>query len=521
MKTIFKLIVLITFCTSLFYACSTEESPSTLSKESVYTTESGLRAAINGVYSSATDYFGSTFIYHQLINQPSGTFIGYSGPDRAGLSALNITGDYVHINTYYASSYKVIGRANGVIVNVPNGETNEEILNMLGQAYFLRAYTYFNLARTFGGLPLRLEPATAETLHIPRSSVEEVYAAVISDLEKAKQLLHDTGAQETGRPSNDAAKFLLAKVYMTLAGNNNGSEYWQKAHDEAIEVYGKYSLVDNYYDLFGAEDGLANNSSEAIFEFQRNGETHSTGIYQMFSPPNYGNYKGWRKVRPNIDVVETHSSTYPNDPRYGATFIDEYPHIRTAKATVAYPNAAVTASKRNNAKGFPWIYKYTLKDKNATITGNNRNFVPYRYADLLLMLGEIENELGQTSTAITRVNEVLQRARNSYDPTVGPGAGSTEPADWSGLSQEEFRIAIMKEYRFELLAEGHDFYNNRRRGWDWFRVNIIEFHNNYPVFKNNVDIKYPVDPKIMLLPFPTSEINANNMISNEDQNSGW
>jgi hypothetical protein len=127
------------------------------------------------------------------------------------------------------------------------------------------------------------------------------------------------------------------------------------------------------------------------------------------------------------------------------------------------------------------------------------------------MLGEIENELGKTSTAMSHVNEVLARARNT---------GSTaEPADWTGLNQDEFRSAIMKEYQFELLAEGHDWFNNHRRGYEYFKQNIIIPHNARN--DQGFDITYPDDDKAMLIPIPNTEINANNAISQSDQNPGY
>lgn len=516
MKTNLKIFGLFFFCISLFIACTTEENPLALSKDNVYTTETGMTAAVNGVYDGLGDYFSLQFIYHQLMNNTSGSFIGHN--DRSGLSNMDITGGYNHLNTYYQSTYKSIARANEVIANVAADETNLYILNQLGQTHFLRAYFYFNLVRTYGGLPLFLEPASLETLHKPRSSVEDVYGAIIADLENAKSLLYGAGLQEIGRPTNAAASFLLAKVYMTMAGDDNGSEYWQMAYNNAIEVYGQYTLVADYNDLFSGDAGLANNNSESIFELQINTESHTSSYFQMFSPNKYGAYKGWRRVKPNAEVVDSHYDAYPTDPRIDATYLDEYTEFpKYTRTRYTYPNPNITPDKRNANWGFPFIFKFTNKDRSLTSNATNINFTIYRYAELLLMLGEIENELGQTASAMTRVNEVLTRARNS-DPS---GTPSAEPADWTGLSQEEFREAIMYEYRFELLAEGQDFFTNRRRGWDWFRTNIILKHNNYVNFKDGVDLVYPDDVKMMLLPFPSNEINTNNLIGVEDQNPGY
>lgn len=514
MKTIYKNLLLVLFCSTLFVSCSVEENPPTLSEDNVYTSLSGMEAALNGVYSGLAQYNYFVFRYHELVNQTAGMYYSNSNRDKPTTVSLNVSPNDVKIETIWLASYQTISRANAIIANMPADETDPRMLNLLGQSYFLRAYTYFNLVRIYGGVPLRLDPATSETLHIAKSSAQEVYESIIFDAEKAKLLLFEKGLQTEGRPTNTACNMLLAKVYMTMAGNDNGSEYWVKAHTEALGAYGQYSLVSNYTDLW-AEIGTANNNSESIFEIQFNPELGNSSYFQAFSPANYGKSKGWERVKVNPEVVDLHLDTYPTDPRIEGTFIFEFIKVNNKKLAQAYP---LWTKKRSKGTGFPWIWKYTTKDKTQIATPTNFNYVVYRYADLLLMLGEIENELGQTTSAMSRVNEVLTRARTSGD-------GSEEPADWNGLSQEEFRSAIMKEYRFELLGEGHDFYNNRRRGWDYFKTNFVDIHNNYKesegVWNSAVDVLYPDNSRVMLMPLPASEINANQLLLPSDQNPGY
>ena len=79
--------------------------------------------------------------------------------------------------------------------------------------------------------------------------------------------------------------------------------------------------------------------------------------------------------------------------------------------------------------------------------------------------------------------------------------------------QSSFRDAIMKEYRYELIGEGEDAHNNRRRGFDYFLENTINKHNNNPIFSPNVDLLLSTDPsKVMKLPIPLTEINTNELI---------
>ena len=138
-----------------------------------------------------------------------------------------------------------------------------------------------------------------------------------------------------------------------------------------------------------------------------------------------------------------------------------------------------------------------------------------RYADLLLMLAEIENELNGPGNAYQYVNEVLARARTQADGTQAP-----EPADWSGMAQDEFRTRILRERQYELLGENHEWFDTRRRGYEYFLEEVIETHNNFPNLGNK-DFTYPVSVKNMLLPIPSTELSNNTEISQADQNPGY
>jgi len=73
----------------------------------------------------------------------------------------------------------------------------------------------------------------------------------------------------------------------------------------------------------------------------------------------------------------------------------------------------------------------------------------------------------------------------------------------------------MKEYQFELMGEGHDWFNNRRRGYNYFLNTIIIPHNTAASFNDSVDVTHDTDETmVMSIPMSVAEINANNEISN-------
>jgi len=94
---------------------------------------------------------------------------------------------------------------------------------------------------------------------------------------------------------------------------------------------------------------------------------------------------------------------------------------------------------------------------------------------------------------------------------------------WSNLTKDEFREKIMFEYMFELLEEGHDWFNVRRRGYAWFRENVIDVHNNHKSydFKVSRDVRYPDNNRIMVMPIPEDELTTNPKMAATEQNPGY
>ena len=166
----------------------------------------------------------------------------------------------------------------------------------------------------------------------------------------------------------------------------------------------------------------------------------------------------------------------------------------------------------------------------------NNNLYIYRYADFLLLMADVENELGNAGKAMELANKVLARARNSKVPAA------LHPIDWAGLTQQQIREKVFHERLFELVAEYDGFIDSRRRGINW-RKSLLERNNNHHItracyehgLKNNYtaywrEYWYPNDGKEdwetflirnQLIPIPRMEISSNNMISNENQNPGY
>jgi starch-binding outer membrane protein, SusD/RagB family len=523
MKNI-KFLILIVAIVLIAASCKKsflEEKPySFVSSDALYNTDEGLEAAVNGCYATMADYGGYGAGYLTWMTVGSGGYYTTQGPN-SDMNTLTHGASNLWLvnNSPWDQFYSAIKVANDILVKAPNGKASAVAkTKAIAEAYFMRGMLYFNLVRMFGGVPLRTLPPTQDDVNLPRSSKEEVYALVISDLEKAKAQM--TATPLVGRPSKYAAAALLGKVYLTLAGNQlaSATPYWAKAKTELLDVVanGGYALQKSYTALFTAGN---ENTKESIIEIQYSISGGPQGQFTNFFMPNASTLTPlatngpFGRNRVNKDIFDRHRTQYPTDPRIDVNYIYGSFTRNVGGVTNIYPTV------NNAAQGWPYIKKYV--DPAYVATYSNRNFIYLRYADVLLMLAEIENELSNTTAAYTYVNQVMARARDKN------GDGSviaTTPADWSGLTQDQFRDRIMRERRYELIGECHLWHDVRRRGTEYLKAFFNE-HNNHATFSAANDKKYPIDAasvtKLMLIPIPEKEINANTLIGPADQNPGY
>ena len=499
-------IILLTFIGFTLYTCDLDEDPIFLDAEATYADLEVARAALDGIYQSLSTYYAMEQRIF-AVNGFSGLFVTKKNGNNANnvnninLFSLKPTYDRDAQNMW-AGMYNAIGRCNGAITNIitvdsPTETTDLGFNDIAGQAYFVRAWSYLTLVRLWEDIPLWLELPDNENLNKPKTLAKDVYTQIIADAQTAANLM--SGSTGAGYPRQYAANMLLAKVYMTLATNPSlradgvsEAQYWQMAYDEAILVYGQYSLVADYSSLFTDE---FENSTESIFELQLGQDAANSQMGRNFTPFKYklGQHFGWLSV--HADVLLDHMDTYPDDPRIEGTYLYSYNRADNGVLINLYP---AIANRNQFTKAHPFLFKFVEKDTQHSNQYGDQNLIIYRYADLLIMLAEISNEL-QNGQELDFISEVLERVGMPMDAYEG--------------DQSSFRDAIMKEYRYELIGEGEDAHNNRRRGFDYFLENTINKHNNNPIFSPNVDLLLSTDPnQVMKLPIPLTEINTNELI---------
>ena len=229
MKQIFKIQVL---CVLLFAFVGCEgfldrEVTGYPLEENFFYTKYQLQTALNATYDVLqSDAFNDSEwrFGEALADDVIGTDEGL-GSEMGQLVHFRFTNSNTYIKNRWDVNYKGIHRANQVIANAHKVELTSDayteyqtVREILGQAKFLRALFYFNLARTFGGVPIRPEVESVDSLVIPRSTLEETYAYIEKDLREAACMLEPRYTKtDAGKASSGAAVALLMRALMYQA----------------------------------------------------------------------------------------------------------------------------------------------------------------------------------------------------------------------------------------------------------------------------------------------------------------
>ena len=519
----------------------TEETPGTTKVSEFFTSLSTAEAVVNAAYVPMTWEFGTTYYpewyFGDIVSDDAlkgGQDIN-DGADLRELENFKANSDNEIILEYYRAQWQGIQRANLAIDEIPTtrieteGDEAEKQAKYrdryLGEAYFLRGFYYFRLARMFGGMPLidyviKSSNQWAQT----RSTMDETLNFAIKDFKRAENLLWKKDKysdEELGRATKGAAQAMLLKAnlyradYQRNAGNETEAQkYFAEAAKWGKEVIKsrQYSLWPNYLDNFR----LANeNGRESVFEIQYTEEATSdyggegytrgtmTTILQRSRSSAFGE-AGWGYDRPTQNLYNEYEA---GDARRDETILvptDE--QIETPAQEIYCGDRMLNrkyAMYNDGANG--GIYKL------AHATRSPKNNIQIRYADVLLMYAEACCESGDLPSAKSALKEVRDRAGLSQFPYTAVIQGQTVTFN---DNQEDLRKAIRHERRVELAMEGHRWFDLTRWGiaketMDTYMAGETEEAKElYGTFQKG---------KHELFPIPSKEID----LSGIEQNPNW
>ena len=521
----------------------TEETPGTTKVSEFFTSLSTAEAVVNAAYVPMTWEFGTTYYpewyFGDIVSDDAlkgGQDIN-DGADLRELENFKANSDNEILLGYYRAQWQGIQRANLAIDEIPTtrieteGDEAEKQAKYrdryLGEAYFLRGFYYFRLARMFGGMPLidyviKSSNQWAQT----RSTMDETLNFAIEDFKRAENLLWEKDKysdEELGRATKGAAQAMLLKAnlyradYLRNAGNETEAQkYFAEAAKWGKEVIKsrQYSLWPNYLDNFR----LANeNGRESVFEIQYTEEATSdyggegytrgtmTTILQRSRSSAFGE-AGWGYDRPTQNLYNEYEA---GDARRDETIlVPTDVQIETPAQEIYCGDRMLNrkyAMYNDGANG--GIYKL------AHATRSPKNNIQIRYADVLLMYAEACCESGDLPSAKTALKEVRDRAGLSQFPFPYTAVIQGQTVTFND-NQEDLRKAIRHERRVELAMEGHRWFDLTRWGiaketMDTYMAGETEEAKElYGTFQKG---------KHELFPIPSKEID----LSGIEQNPNW
>ena len=352
----------------LLFSCRklTENNPSNATVEEAWTTPQGFITAVNAAYSEQRYWYG----------KEDGMFMGESGTDLwFNREKVNYANQLTRYQGYTPASsgttrnvwrqmWKGVNQTNAGINRIDGaGFPTEEEKNMrLAELRFLRAFYYWHIVETWGGVMLRTTETQGPDLTAQRSPVEDFYDLILEDLNFAKEHLPNSWPNnEYSRATKKSAMGLLARAYLSRAYYSTGADattYFTQARDVAKEVIDRkvefgVDLWENYADIWLPSNNkrnkealytISNSANNVGLNYDPNGNRlHLWYLMQYSNKPGlqlsfeYGN-DGQRRLMPTLSLLDYYNEEL--DSRYHGSFqevwIANKPYTWTANDVNTY-----------------------------------------------------------------------------------------------------------------------------------------------------------------------------------------
>ena len=456
-------------------------------------------APLRTVYGGAGTYGESAYFMLEFATGTCLTSIGQSIYNMEfKLATTQANNRYVWY--WWYSYYEGIENCNIALEKLPDipDISANDLSHFTGEVYFLRAWYYFMLVQIFGDVPIRVTPTTSIE-GVPRSPVDEVYQLIVSDLlEAEKTTLPNTST--SGKVTKGAVKSLLAKVYLTMAGyplQNTGM--YAQAAAKAQEV-----ITSGWYDLFPDIDDLRDRNNRNIVEhifqtqFAVGIATHSIHPWMM---PRYSRISNYS---------DEFGCFYP-DPAFLTTF--DPADKRVQEKGWFYSNYPLWADNSIIVEfTTPHVYKF-FDDAAQVSRQGDQNYPNLRYADILLIYAEAQNEADGSPNALAL--ECYNKVRNRA------GLANKSAADFA--SQNDFREAVWKERWWELCFENQNWFDMARTRKvlnlnNNSMSNFVGYEFKYNELNPSDNYYFRLTEKQFLFPIPLQDLEADSKLI---QNPGY
>lgn len=404
---------------------------SELTTAQYFKTAKDMDLAVLGIYSNyqtrrQTDYILLELPADNLYRSTYTLVAGSEDVDNLAITALNPL-----FGAFWTTTYNGIFRANSVLVNIDNpidykaGQKEQ----LTGEAKFMRALYYFDLVRMFGGVPKVTTPLSIEeSKSTSRATADEIYALIVSDLKDAVAVLPDKAGIAKGRATKDAAAALLGKVYVYLKDWANAKTYLDMVPASS------YQLLPSFSSIWKSDN---EDNNEIIFAMKYIEGTNGQTLSSAFLP--FGGVAGIatsgnESVFPSWDIHKL----FAGDDTRKPVSITEYYQAPTP------PGAPVN--------WFPHVSKYEVKH---VINSSGLDLPVIRYADVVLLMAEVQYGLNRPDLALIELNKIRERAfgNTSKNYTATDIATASDFTD-KILLERRLEFAFENERWFDLVRFG-------------------------------------------------------------------
>ncbi len=478
MKTIYFLII-IGLCSLAGCKKFLEETPKgLLSGEAAIADESGLNAQLAGAYHTLIGDWDRGFATAAAIGTTMGgddvtTHPESNKADFREFDQFNVTSFNDRSVAIWNGCYKTIQSANNIINHYTEVTGDADAIGQIaGEAYFLRAFSYYYLVRLWGKIPLMTtEVYSPELLSIEKSEVTDVYQLIEDDLNKAKEMVGNTKLA-SGRINKGTVLAYLADVYLTQTGwpVKNSAKAAQAA-DLAKQVIDNKSIYG--FDLYQGDylKIFAGGTGEEVFALQTDDNVTENLFYGLSGMP--VDIDGWNDYHAEINFF----NDFPAGNRKDGTFLTS---VEKDGEVIQWQNFELK---------HPYYKKFWIQNGKPGKYHSKNPIIMMRYSEVLLIYAEAKARAGSPDNdAYNAINAVRHRA----------GLGDLT----AGLSSDDFIKAVIQERAWEFAAEWH-------RWFDLVRTETVGQANSHRNANEIPLIGNPADQSKWLLPIPASDATIN------------
>lgn len=345
MKKILYSVALAACCMGTMTSCSDfldASNKSNVTAKQSFATKEGFNNLVNDAYQHLQNVYAAP-LFTSCFSAGTDMYADARNKMNEALNTYEtLTPENTDIKNLYTYLYSGIRAANSVSYYAQTAQVDEKTKGQLvGEARVLAAYEYYLLVNNFGGVPIMKDFLTTADTGYPKSSAADVYAYIISELEDviSKNVLQaSTATKGGGRISQETAKAILAKTYLSAAWDLNKQDYFSKAAALADEVIAGRKLTTPFAKLWKA-DGSGDDNEEFLWDVEydlatanntTSGGTEWSGYYCNYLGGNEDNIKA--TTSSYVPTLYALHCFKKGDQRYDATFMKELPDINKGNA---------------------------------------------------------------------------------------------------------------------------------------------------------------------------------------------